>query len=593
MRRRLSAVLGVVCLASALAAPALAAGKAVDARDLFGMQYVPKFDARQGVGSWQGSRDRGIAFHRDLGVEVSREGFIWRVYEANGPTDTRNRADFDDAVDRLSRAGIAIEAMVTDAPLWASSAPHPDPHQPTSYEYAPPRGLDAPIFADGTDTPGPNKAINPANVWAAMLDRTVRRYRGRVRYWQVWNEPDYPSGDTAAGYADPRRSWNGSVADYVRLLRVAHVVIKRDDPAAWVVTGGLGYPDYLAAMLRDGAAPYFDALDFHAYGWPGSEAAVAKFRQVHDAMQAVLARHGLAKPMLCSETGYTADAPESQAAYIAKLYPTALALGVRSCMYYANTNPSWKNMGLIDWHTMTQKTLGYWAYKNAHAAMAGVRTIAPLGLDGVEGYRFTRADGPLAVLWSEKPRTVRWSFGARPWQERDDVGRLLGRHTGPAAIAIGPHPVWLDADLTRDYVAMVPNPPLHYAGLQFAKAIADSTSPNSAGPAAAIDLDPDTHWANEAYERPEAWLAVALQHAATVHSLTVKTGPTPPGTWFDVEVSEDGTHYTAVASHEVLHGWNMTPIVLAHPVPARYIRLHWHNPQRRPVSFCVFEVQAR
>lgn len=581
-------------------APAQAPGRArqVQPAFTFGMQYVPKFDESAGKGAWHGSRDRGMRFHQDLGVQVSREGFIWRHYETEDGKRP-NMSDFDDIVDRLDRAGIAMQAMVTETPLWASTASKPDPKNPASYRSGVPKGLHAPIFTDGSDTPGPGKTINPANTWARTLDHMVTRYKGQVRYWQMWNEPDYPKGEQTANDKNLQRSWFGSVDDYVRLLKVGHILVKWHDPEAQVVTGGIGYADYLQAMLDRGAGRYFDQIDFHAYGWPGSDIALKEFKRVHDEMKGVLVKNGLAgKGLICSETGYTALAPEYQAAYIAKLYPTSIALGVESTMYYANVNPSWKHMGLIDWRTMSQKTLGYWAYKNASRALRDVKTVQPLQLAGVEGYRFERQDGSrVIVAWApekkaDAPLAVTLPIAAGQWQLREATGRSLGTVQGPrATIKLTASPVWIDSDTTLAYAPPQPNPPLPHKGIGMQAAAADSVNENHGAAGAAIDLDTNTNWVSGKNKAAEAWLSVALRQAATVERLRVKTGPLPAGTWFDVEVSTDGKTFTPVATRQAPTSWNMEWVALKQPVRATHVRLRWHNPERKPATFSVFELE--
>jgi len=140
---------------------------------------------------------------------------------------------------------------------------------------SPPVGLFEPIFADGTDIPGPGKAINQANSWANFVSTTVQRYkpggdlaqdRGWVnglgiRYWEIWNEPDLD------------RFWTGTVGEYYRLLEVGYKTIKVGDPEATVFLGGLAFfekKDWLSDLLAltgdDPAKAYFDVLSFH-YFW--------------------------------------------------------------------------------------------------------------------------------------------------------------------------------------------------------------------------------------------------------------------------------------------------------------------------------------
>ncbi|MDB5098350.1 MAG: hypothetical protein JWM80_2771 [Cyanobacteria bacterium RYN_339] len=563
---------------------------AVDPSHAFGLQYVPKFDEKAGKGAWNGTRTRGIAMRRDLGAQVSREGLIWAKFQPDGPQLGRFLGDFDDAINQVAAGGMACMAMVTESPKWASTATLAEAKN------APPRGLELPIYADGTDTPGPGKRANPSNTFAQALEAMLERYHGKIRYWQVWNEPDYPNGALAADDGDKKRSWTGSVQGYVRLLKISYALVHQHDPQARVVTGGLGHAAYLEAMLSAGAGPSFDLLDFHAYGWPGSDAALDEYQRVHEQMAGVLARHGLHKGLLCSETGYSSQEPQEQGDYVAKLYPTAVALGVESTMYYADVNPCWRNMGLLDWRTMSQKTPGYWAYKHAATALVDVRTVSPVTAPGIRGYRFERAGGrPLYVVWAPKSkgRSFDLAAGPGPWVVHDATGKPLGRQPGPVVhLALGTGPRWVDADVRRAYVAPALNPSLARAGLALVASAADSSAPGQAGPEAAIDTDADTQWSSGGFKQPSAWLRVALARPETVHRLRLKTGPMPAGTWFDVETSLDGQRFTPVATHQRLASWHMEDLVLQAPARASYVRLVWHDPARSGAHFSVFELEA-
>ncbi|MGH2544264.1 MAG: hypothetical protein ACRDIB_15830, partial [Ardenticatenaceae bacterium] len=139
----------------------------------------------------------------------------------------------------------------------------------------PPRELSAPIFSDGSDMPGPGKSVNQNNHWAHFVSLAVQRYRPggtdgfNVRYWEIWNEQDLC------------HFWGGTVEEYVRLLKVAYLVIEQYDPNATVLWGGLAIygPKYeegrhflneMAAAIRaDSMASqfggFFDAAAVHQY----------------------------------------------------------------------------------------------------------------------------------------------------------------------------------------------------------------------------------------------------------------------------------------------------------------------------------------
>jgi aryl-phospho-beta-D-glucosidase BglC (GH1 family) len=94
------------------------------------------------------------------------------------------------------------------------------------------------------------------------------RYQGRVRAYQVWNEPNL-AREWANRRPDP--------VEYVELLKTCYVAIKSVDPQAIVVSAGLAptatdndeaMPDdvFLRGMYEAGALPYFDmGLCFSAH----------------------------------------------------------------------------------------------------------------------------------------------------------------------------------------------------------------------------------------------------------------------------------------------------------------------------------------
>ena len=97
----------------------------------------------------------------------------------------------------------------------------------------------------------------------------VKRYAQKgVHDWEIWNEPNMKGSWLPA--ADP--------AGYAALLKLAYTRIKKEDPTAVVITGGLGPIDtragniapreYLSALYNESAGSYFDAVGFHPYSFP-------------------------------------------------------------------------------------------------------------------------------------------------------------------------------------------------------------------------------------------------------------------------------------------------------------------------------------
>lgn len=91
---------------------------------------------------------------------------------------------------------------------------------------------------------------------------SARHFRGRIGAWEIWNEPDY------------KVFFNGSTRKYVKLLRAAYPAIKKGDPNALVVTGGVVHNNdrWLADAYKAGAKGAFDVVATHPYQGLGDAA---------------------------------------------------------------------------------------------------------------------------------------------------------------------------------------------------------------------------------------------------------------------------------------------------------------------------------
>jgi hypothetical protein len=145
-----------------------------------------------------------------------------------------------------------------------------------------------PIWDDGLDgTP-----YNDNNYYAAYLYKTVILYKDYVKFWEIWNEPDYSFSPMSIYAPGVEGNWwennpdpchydiHAPIFHYIRMLRIGYEVIKTLDPSAYVAIGGIGYPSFLDAVLRNTDNPgdgsvneayplkggaYFDVLSYHVY----------------------------------------------------------------------------------------------------------------------------------------------------------------------------------------------------------------------------------------------------------------------------------------------------------------------------------------
>ena len=202
----------------------------------------------------------------------------------------------------------------------------------------------------------------------------VSRYRGRVRYYQLWNEPNiYPEWG----------SYAISPEDYTRLLKIGATRAREADPDIVVISGALAStialqpaaaPPYnalndlifLQRMYDAGAAPYFDIMAMQAYGlWSGPSdqrmhPRVMNFSRPQFVRDLMVANGDATKPIWISEMAWNA-APEgvpdnfgrvsleAQARYEPLAYQRALAewpwAGVINTWYFKRATDDWFKQG--------------------------------------------------------------------------------------------------------------------------------------------------------------------------------------------------------------------------------------------------------
>lgn len=214
-------------------------------------------------------------------VRLWDSGDVWAAHEREG----KSKFDFtatEEKVENFRRAGFAVLAPLAYTPTWAST--HPE----------------IPYYT-GHGSPFPPKNIAD---WKDYCREYMTRFKGRIRYYEVWNEPNTGSEkDLNDGF------FRGSVDDYVALLKAAYEVSREVDPEIRIV-GLSGTGDFLAwteAVLERGGGKYMDILSFHAYTTPSSpeEANLeGRLTRLHQIMQ----KHGIGQmPCWNTEVGYWQD----------------------------------------------------------------------------------------------------------------------------------------------------------------------------------------------------------------------------------------------------------------------------------------------
>lgn len=176
-----------------------------------------------------------------IGIDSIRVEANWSMVQPAGPK-TFGWTLLDTEIGSARAAGLAVDLVIDGCPRWAA--------------------------LPGTRR---DRYPHPASVglFARWAKDVATRYASQgAKVFEIWNEPN----DTKFWQPKP------SAAAYTKMLRAAYVAIKRAEPSAFVIAGGLApistiggnYSaiDFLKAMYADGAKRYFDAVGMHPYSFP-------------------------------------------------------------------------------------------------------------------------------------------------------------------------------------------------------------------------------------------------------------------------------------------------------------------------------------
>ena len=227
---------------------------------------------------------RAVKLMSEAGMGFVRMDFYWEDIEPQ-QGDFRFQ-HYDTIVRILKQHNIRIVGMLHYSAQWASSC------------------------GEWNCAPKDNR------LFVNYATRVIERYRGTVKHWEIWNEPD------SHLYWKPQDGLKG----YTRLLKEVYRAAKRVDPECVILNGGLSKGLSSVNRLYDnGAGEYFDVLNIHIFESPVTNPAALKTAIAYaERAYAVMSRRGDAgKRIWITEMGIPGVDP---------------ALGVRD--WWAGRNPT-------------------------------------------------------------------------------------------------------------------------------------------------------------------------------------------------------------------------------------------------------------
>ncbi|MGH2365900.1 MAG: hypothetical protein ACRDGF_01235 [Chloroflexota bacterium] len=225
---------------------------------------------------------RTLEMVRQMRAAWDVEYFPWNYVQRDGPNQW-DWAHTDLVIDHAQRQGLKVIARLDAVPQWARPKDTADTY------------LDPGHYAD----------------YARYVAAFVKRYRGKIAACIIWNEPNLAY---EWGYRTP------DPGAYSQLLKLSYRAAKLADPNVLVLAAPLAptieqspaaLEDtvYLRRLYAAGAAPFFDGLAAHTYGWqnpPEQPAAVGvvNFQRVTLLRQVMVANGDGAKQVYVTETGW-------------------------------------------------------------------------------------------------------------------------------------------------------------------------------------------------------------------------------------------------------------------------------------------------
>ena len=385
------------------------------------------------------SAGEDYAFVDALGIGWYRPIVFWPAIERKkGKYDWTK---LDAQVEEGTAHGIALAPLVAHVPKWAS----------TKGERSPPK--------DNRD-------------FKRFMFDLVSRYKGRIKYWTLWNEQN-----SKKGWPD----WTPE--SYVAFLKNGYLGAKQADPDVKILIGGIAFMDY--AYVRDfyeaGGKDYFDIMNLHPYCFPdpperlrgsrllkascGKEASLMGIHKIRSIMQDF---EDEKKPIWITEISWGTGKgkkkgvknellpfyvdEEDQARYLVRAHFIAFALGVRKCFILCVPDVSKKAEGVFGFPGLMSvegiPKRSFIAYANMTSLLDGAVVHRVVRLKGKGGYGviFRRNESDLVVLWRFRSRSkAKMELNRDPEKILDILGNEIAVEKGRATLdlEISPDPVYV------------------------------------------------------------------------------------------------------------------------------------------------------
>jgi len=300
-------------------------------------------------------------FNSTTGTQWPTSKFgAWRLWDAkvNWMDLEPNKGEWhfeklDKYVALAEKNGVEIVLNFAYSPTWASA-------RPTEANW------------------GAGHTAEPTNIedWKNYVRTVATRYKGRIHYYEIWNEPQN------------KGFYTGSVEKMVELAREAYAITKAVDPTVSIITpppdsnSGLSWLD---EYLSKGGGDYADIIGYHFYVADGAPEVML---DLINKVKAIIAKYHVIKPLWNTETGWLVQnhlstvAPilgfknvlsdEQASSYVARAFILNWASGIDRFFWYGWDSST---MALVEADGKTLKPPAI-AYNMVYSWLNGAKMIS-------------------------------------------------------------------------------------------------------------------------------------------------------------------------------------------------------------------------
>ncbi|MDB6072306.1 MAG: hypothetical protein JWL81_3477, partial [Verrucomicrobiales bacterium] len=314
------------------------------------------------------------------------------------------------------------------------------------------------------DPPG-HLPVNHLKGWSHYVTEVVKHCQGRIRRWEIWNEPPNFTGK------------NQTPADYAEIVVAAYDAAKDVDSGCLIgLAAKSAHLNYLEQVIQAGAKDHFDYITLHPYEILSTVAdnvgTEPMFMNIVPSVRKMLAAQNPAKanvPVVFTELGHDlGKGPEVQAQALVKAYTMGAAQGVACIQWFEGRDGDSGPMGLLDNKGQPRPAFTAMREMIRHLGQQPVY-LGWIPLGGIHrGFVFEGQAGPVLVAWAQNAGSCEFKPGASV----QSVDPLTGKSSnGPAFTLTGapllftnlPRPLITDAKANR-------NRPMQWWGADYSSA---------------------------------------------------------------------------------------------------------------------------